>query len=272
MAQEVRKFEDRWQELAHTIASYEKQLNTVLPNQMDAGRMMRVCYNVVKKTPKLLDCTFESFMGAMLEAAYLGLEPSMQGQCWLIPYGKVATFVPGYKGLVQLCLRSDQVSVLYAEAVFENDYFVHTDFPPEMKHQRYRPLEDSEDQTRGGLKGAYSVARMRAGTAFDTYSIFMDAQQIMAIKLRSKGATSKLSPWNSDDIFVEAEMWKKTVLRRHCKVLPMSVQFNRIATLDDQHDTDEPQHLEDNAEAMKDGKTPDEVLMPDKEVQESNQP
>lgn len=46
-------------------------------------------------------------------------------------------------------------------------------------------------------------------------------------------------------------MWKKTVLRRHTKVLPMSPRYNRLADLDDRADTNLPQYLEDNAEAMK---------------------
>jgi recombinational DNA repair protein RecT len=88
---------------------------------------------------------------------------------------------------------------------------------------------------------------MHAGGEF---WIWMDASQIMAIKKRSPGAKKENSPWNSSDIYVRAEMWKKTVLRRHCKVLPMSVEYNRLSDLDDRADRQLPQNLDDNLKVL----------------------
>jgi recombination protein RecT len=242
---ELMKFDEKMKMLGEYIGGYQKQLTTVLPSHMDSNRLLRICYNTVRRTPKLLDCTFESIVGALLESAYLGLEPSVGGQCWLVPFAKEAVLVAGYRGLVQLALRSDQVQMLYANAVYSKDYFEHKDYPRVLEHSRFKPTEEDSDP--GELIGAYSIVSMHAGGEF---WIWMDASQIMAIKKRSPGAKKENSPWNSSDIYVRAEMWKKTVLRRHCKVLPMSVEYNRLSDLDDRADRQLPQNLDDNLKVL----------------------
>lgn len=58
----------------------------VLPQHVKADRMQRIALNVIRTNPKLLECDMNSLMGGVLEAAKLGLEPGMMGQCYLIPF------------------------------------------------------------------------------------------------------------------------------------------------------------------------------------------
>jgi hypothetical protein len=46
-----------------------------------------------------------------MTAAQLGLEPGINGQGYLIPYKGTCTFVPGWKGLVDLVARSGRATV-----------------------------------------------------------------------------------------------------------------------------------------------------------------
>ncbi len=52
----------------------------------------------------------------------MGLEPGVNGQGYLIPYNKNCTFVPGWKGLVDLVSRSGRATV-WTGAVYEGDEF-----------------------------------------------------------------------------------------------------------------------------------------------------
>lgn len=258
---ELMKFEEKMKMLGEYIGGYKQQLGIVLPSHLNSERLLRIAYNTVRRTPKLLDCSFDSIVGALLEAAYLGLEPAVGGQCWLIPFAKQAVLVAGYKGLIQLGYRSDQIQAWEATAVFSKDFFEFNDFPTSMEHKRFDPIKDrvlnddgdcvkieyKDDPLPGELVGAYSVARMHAGR--ETW-VYMNKFQIEAIKKRSPGAKKEDSPWNSSDVYVEAEMWKKTAIRRHSKILPMSIEYNRLADLDDRADLQLPQNLDDNIKAM----------------------
>ena len=64
-----------------------------------------------------------SVMTAAMKAATLDLpiEPSL-GFAYVIPYGREAQFQIGYKGLIQLAIRSGQVTKLNAGPVYENQF------------------------------------------------------------------------------------------------------------------------------------------------------
>ena len=74
-----------------------------------AERFARICLTAVRNTPKLANCTMESFAASMMICAQLDLEPNTPQQlAFLIPFenrkrGIVeCQFQVGYKGLLQL--------------------------------------------------------------------------------------------------------------------------------------------------------------------------
>jgi recombination protein RecT len=101
----------------------QTQLRLALPRHVTPERLARIAVTEIRRTPKLLTCTRESLLGAIMQAAQLGLEPGVLGECWLIPYKTEATFVIGYRGLVQLAWRSGQIESVHAHAVFDGDAF-----------------------------------------------------------------------------------------------------------------------------------------------------
>lgn len=63
------------------------QLAKALPKVITPERFMRMVLTALSTTPKLAQCTRDSFLGAMMQAAQLGLEPNTPlGQAYLIPY------------------------------------------------------------------------------------------------------------------------------------------------------------------------------------------
>ena len=63
-----------------------------------------------------------------MNAAQLGLEPNTPlGQAYLIPYknhGKLeCQFQIGYKGLIDMVYRNDNIQTVQAQCVYENDVF-----------------------------------------------------------------------------------------------------------------------------------------------------
>ena len=88
------------------------------------------------------ETTPQSFLGAMMTAAQLGLEPNTPlGQAYLLPYWNSKAnayecqFQLGYKGLLDLAYRSGEISVIQAHVVYENDTFDYSfGLDPQLKH------------------------------------------------------------------------------------------------------------------------------------------
>lgn len=98
------------------------QMALALPRHMNANRMTRLALTAFSTTPALQQCSPQSIAASIMTAAQLGLEPGINGQGYLIPYKTTCTFVPGWKGLVDLVARSGRASV-WTGAVREGDRF-----------------------------------------------------------------------------------------------------------------------------------------------------
>ena len=110
------------------IKSMEGEIKRALPSVITPERFTRMVLSALSTNPKLAACTPKSFLGAMMSAAQLGLEPNTPlGQAYLIPYRNKGVdevqFQIGYKGLVDLAYRSGEVEVVQAQTVYENDKF-----------------------------------------------------------------------------------------------------------------------------------------------------
>jgi len=192
-------------------------LKNALPKHLTADRMARIILTEFRRTPKLLNCTKESIAGAVLTAAQLGLEPGITGQCWILPYGKEATFVPGYQGMVELAYRSGQIDYITAEVVYEKDHFeFKLGTEPKLVHK------PAIEEDRGELRYAYAVAKVK-GSDTPVFKV-LTKQEIEKVKKSSKSAYSEYSPWNT----WPEEMWKKTALKKLLKLLPKSTEMLQL--------------------------------------------
>jgi len=194
---------------------------------MDIDRLTRLAMTTIRTTPALKDADVGSLLGAVMQAAQLGLEPGLMGHCYLLPFNnknkgiKEVQFIIGYKGMIDLARRSGHIKSIYAHAVYSNDEF---DYELGLESKLvHKPTMNAD---KGDFVGAYAVAHFKdGGYQFE----FMSKADIEKRKGRSKAANSKFSPWTSD----YEEMAKKTVVRHMWKYLPISVEVQQQVAYDE---------------------------------------
>src|SRR5690625_134111 len=214
-----------------TIEDYLKQLapamQEALPKHLDVDRLMRLTMTTIRTTPELRQADVGSLLGGVMQAAQLGLEPGLLGQCYLLPFKNnrkgitEVQFIVGYKGMIDLARRSGHIESIYAHAVYENDDFEYElGLNPTLKHI---PTMDAD---KGEYIGSYAVAHFKDGG----YQMeFMPKAEIEKRRLSSPGGRSKYSPWNN---YYE-EMANKTVIRHMWKYLPISVELQHQVAHDE---------------------------------------
>jgi recombination protein RecT len=213
------------QALQVELVKLQPQFQLALPKAMNADRFTRILVTSAAREPKLLECDRTSFYQAAMTAAQLGLYcDGVIGDAYLIPYGKQVQCIPGYKGLLKLVRRSGEIGAVGAQVVYEGDLFRH--------RKGDRESIEHEDMPGGGdgrpLVAAYAVAHFRAGG--EPQRAVMHAWEIEKIREGSPGKNSK--PWKENT----AEMYKKTVLRRLCKTLPMTAEAETALAVAEAYD------------------------------------
>jgi recombination protein RecT len=114
-----------------TVAGYlngmAPQFARALGDVATADRLVRIALTEIRKTPQLALCTPESFMGALMTCAQLGIEPGPLGEAYLLPINNGRTrklevqFILGYKGMATLFSRHPLAANLRMETVREGD-------------------------------------------------------------------------------------------------------------------------------------------------------
>jgi recombination protein RecT len=179
-----------------------------LPAHIKPERMIRVALTAMTRVPKLADCDQSSFFSAMLTLSQLGLEPDGR-RAHLIPYGKTCQLVIDYKGLVELAMRSGDVSNIHADVICRND-----EFESNMGRVARHVIDYASD--RGDVIAAYAICRFKDGSE---KAEILSKSEIDGIRKRSRAGNS--GPWVTD----YNEMAKKTAFRRLSKWLPLSPEY-----------------------------------------------
>jgi recombination protein RecT len=201
--------------------SFKQQLTNALPRHLKPERFIRVALTAMTRTPRLKECTQESFFNCLLSLSAAGLEPDGRN-AHLIPYGKVCTLIIDYKGMVELVQRSGKVSYVHADVVCENDVFDYNKGNLE-KHT----IDFKSD--RGKPYAFYALARFKDGSE---KCDVMTIEEVKAIQKRSRSGGN--GPWVTDF----NEMAKKTVFRRLSKWLPLSAEIKEVIEADMRHEFD----------------------------------
>jgi recombination protein RecT len=209
-------------------AAMAHRLPAILPNGMSPERFEAVTIQAIAKNPDLMDCTPQSIIMAVLEAAQLGLEPTGSlSRAWLIPFKGEATLMIGYQGYVDLARRSGEVSKVWSRVVYEGDDFSVEYGTHEGIH--HIPLLETTDPTK--ITHVYAIALLKDGaTVFDV----MTKAQVDGIRARSRSANK--GPWVSD----YAEMGRKTITRRLIKSLPLTAEVIEAIQRDDEREFSSP--------------------------------
>lgn len=201
------------------IKQMEGEIKKALPSVITPERFTRIVLSALSTTPALAATTPQSFLGAMMTAAQLGMEPNTPlGQAYLIPYrnhGVMETqFQLGYKGLIDLAYRSGEVSTIQAHVVYENDTFDYSfGLDPQLKH-----IPAKSD--RGAPIFVYAAFRTKdGGYGFEVMSV----DDIRENARKFSKSYEKGGPWRTNF----EEMAKKTVLKKALKYAPLKSDFVR---------------------------------------------
>ena len=218
---------------------FKKQLALAVPKHLNADRMARIAATELRKNKALLNTEPTSFLGSVMQAAQLGLEPgSALGQAYLVPYGNQCQLIIGYKGMIDLARRSGQVLSLNAYAVREGDDF---NFQLGLKPDIHHVPSLEADRIKKPITYVYAVATLKGGGyQFEV----MSRAEIEAVKAKAKSK----NVWNS----YPEEMAKKTVIRRLFKYLPVSIEALEITNADAKREAGEKVEPDDviNIEAV----------------------
>ena len=214
------------QTLKNLITKMKPQIANALPSVLTPERFTRMALTALSTTPKLQECTPESFLGAMMQAAQLGVEPNTPlGQAYLIPYfnkGRMeASFQLGYKGLIDLAYRSGEITSISAHEVCEHDEFEY-ELGLEEKMRHKPALKD-----RGEVILYYAVFRTKSGGSGFAVMSVEDIKKHMT--KYSQAAKGSFSPWKTNF----DSMAKKTVIKQVLKYAPIKTEFVRAVAADE---------------------------------------
>jgi recombination protein RecT len=204
-----------------------KQFEAALPKHIPLDRFIRVVMTAIQTNPALLDCDPRTLLNACMRAAQDGLLPDGKHGALVIYKGRggpVAQWLPMIAGIRQQVRNSGEVKTWEVNVVHERDFFDYQlgDDP----HIDHKPVLHAD---RGRIIAAYSIAVFTSG---ERSREVMGVDEIEAIRQQSKAKDS--GPW----VTHYGEMSKKTVARRHSKVLPMSSDLDDLLRAGS--DDDEP--------------------------------
>lgn len=222
------------QNLQSLLAKSWPRIASVIGNNMSPERLYQMCVSSINHEPKLAECTPESVLSCFMRCSSLGLEPSDVdglGKAYILPYGnknfktgrREAVLIVGYRGMIELARRSGELKSIHTQAVYKGDEFSHWE-DETGQHFKFAANPDAKHSPEN-LTHVYMNAQLtNGGFVFEV----MTKNEVEAIKRRSSAGDK--GPWKSD---YEA-MAKKTVVRRSFPYLPVSVQAQEAASVDEQ--------------------------------------
>lgn len=218
------------------LDTMEGQFKAALPAHIPPQRFARVVMTAIQQTPELMECDRRSLWGAAMKAAQDGLLPDGREGAMVVRRAwdkesrqsyKAVSWQPMISGIRKKVRNSGEIATWDAHVVHENDAFeFELGDEPFIRH---KPALTN----RGKPIAAYSVATLKGG---EKSREVMPIEDVYAIRDQSDAWQAfsdgkiKTTPWASN----EGEMIRKTVARRHSKVLPMSTDLDDLMRRDDE--------------------------------------
>ena len=195
-------------------------IKAALPSHIDNDRFRRIALTALRTNKKLQQCNPHSFLGALMTCAQLGLEPCTPlGHAYIIPYKTEAQFQLGYKGLLDLCYRTNRFEKIDAHSVYAEDEFEYElGLDPTLKHK-------PSSKRSGDPIAYYAFYKLKDG--LPSFRVWFRGEIIDHAKKYSQSYNSKTSPWKT----AFDAMAKKTVLKDLLRYAPMSPEDKNQAIL-----------------------------------------
>jgi recombination protein RecT len=215
--------------LRDSIKRSEAQFALALPKHVDTGRFLRCALTAINVVPKLAQCTEQSVLAGLMQAAQLGLEVAdVRGQAYLIPRWDSrdkcykATFQLGYRGMIDLAARGG--ITVTVDDICKNDTY---DFERGTNaFLRHKPtLAD-----RGDVIAYYAVATFADGRP----PAFVVIGRGEAEQHRDRFASTKTKDGEIYGTWVDHfdAMARKTAVRKLLNYLPATVELRQASSIE----------------------------------------
>ena len=212
--------------LTKQLTSQFKAIQSLVPKHVTPERLCRIGLNAVSRNPKLMECSPETIVGAVVNCASLGLEPNLLGHAYIVPFYNSsskkmeAQMQIGYKGALDLIRRTGQVSTISAHEVYEGDKFEYA-YGLEEKLIHVPSGEDDENK----ITHFYACYKLKdGGSGFVVMTrAQMDKHRDKFTKSKTKQGTV-FGPWK--DHYVSMAL--KTVILKLIKYMPISIEQQEV--------------------------------------------
>ncbi|MFB7496021.1 recombinase RecT [Streptomyces sp. NPDC056161] len=209
------------------LGRYEGHITDALPSHMQPGPFLAAVRAVL---PKLCSCNPASVLQATLTAARFGLVPDGRVAVITNEFGR-ATFIPTYRGYIELMERSGRVASVRVGMVYEGDEYAYEPSAPsplDFTHRQDPALKD-----RGKPLFAYAFAWSTGGHRSQVVTVNREEAEEIRDKhsrayLEAEVSGKRDSFWHTD---FDA-MWWKTAARQLEKVVPLSAEVRALVEAD----------------------------------------
>jgi len=226
-------------------------VNKTLGNDRHAQRFAASILSAVSVNPALQECDPKTILAGAFLGDSLGWTPSPQlGQFYLVPfndknspYGKVAVFVPGYKGYIQLAVRSGAYKRITPIAVKEGEFVHWNPFTEQLGTSIVHGVADRDElptvgyyiefETVNGFRKAMYWTKEKMLNHADRYS---PAFRKDSYRLLQEGKIPKNEAWKYSSFWYKDfdEMALKTMIRQCLpKWGPMSIDMQTAFDADE---------------------------------------
>ena len=211
--------DDAPQSLAALIDRMKPEMSKALPGHLTPERFARLALTTLRRTPGLVRTTPESFLGAIMTCAQLGLEPGGPlNETYLVPYGKETQLIVGYQGLVKLFWQSPMAASIDSQVVYERDDFDYAyGSGAFLRHRPYRGPEG-----RGEVVAYWAQATLKNGAA---PFVVLTPEECRDLRGGNTGPSGKIK---------DPQRWmeRKTAIRQLVKMLPKSTELSAALEVD----------------------------------------
>ena len=208
------------------------QLALALPKHLTADRMARLALSEFSKNDKLQACDPKSIAASIMAAGTMGLEIAVDGQGFLVPYGRTCTFVPGWKGLVDLVNRSGNATV-YTGVIFADQKYRFTD----GSRRELEVLNETDLEAPDDITHAYAVGWVK-GASIPVIELWRVSKVAKHRDKYNKQGTKHYS-------YRDWEMYaRKVVLLQVLKYMPKSIELQRALAANDAAEAGMPYTIE----------------------------
>ena len=201
--------------------------------EKQAQRFVASVLIAVVDEPKLQTCTPQSIYLAAVRSATLGLsvDPAY-GQAYLVAYGNVCTFMPGYKGFRDKA--SENGIGCHVTEIYSNEKIETNLMTGEVRINGGNGFWRSAEQNKGSngievsgyLASWWDVKNPNSGEKHFLYMTIAEIEEYA--QTHAPAYKQPQSPWNKNKLS-RVEMFKKTVLKRLLrKTAPLNPVVSRL--------------------------------------------